>query len=351
MRGDCSSDGKITLCLKGNRFSLFLFFALKAKKILILSLNSSIIVTIHAKGENMYDKLKKNLLKAGLFTTIACAFIYGNERKWAERLNQEKVRFEKEKKVLEQKIKELESRDTSFRFYEHFANGADYKEILKIENMQFVNTKENPYAKYRPLPLSKELIVKNDTVLKKKPHDSDLFNAREKALRDFNASTSVEDILENGNRFLKVTLDMMTKHNHAMGGTLARALRQSDEQNEREFQARFVMFELKTKHKMYSSRHDLTVDFYKAVFLKNLSQYKRVAAALTSLSDSIDNAYKRDVFCDSVRFEKEKQHKIDSILNAEPPFELPYFEEDFRLPPAFVPQGKENVKRFWSSER
>ena len=49
------------------------------------------------------------------------------------------------------------------------------------------------------------------------------------------------------------------------------------------------MFEMKNKSiKMYFNRHDLSVDFYRIVFLKNLSLYKQTAKFMTSLTDSLE---------------------------------------------------------------
>ena len=56
-------------------------------------------------------------------------------------------------------------------------------------------------------------------------HDSNLEFRRRQALEAFQTSDSIPDILENGSRFMQATLDMMSKHNHAMGGSLARAIK------------------------------------------------------------------------------------------------------------------------------
>lgn len=76
--------------------------------------------------------MKRTLFKAGLCAAAASALFF-NEKKWENRLLKERADFDIQKEILLNKINQLENRDTSFRFYEHFANGADYKTIKAIE--------------------------------------------------------------------------------------------------------------------------------------------------------------------------------------------------------------------------
>ena len=128
---------------------------------------------------------------------------------------------------------------------------------------------------------------------------------------------------------------MMSKHNHAMGGSLARAIKNSDAENERELKARYLMFEMKTKHKMYFNRHDLSVDFYRIVFLKNLSLYKQTAKFMTSLTDSLENNYLKKVQQDSLLFEREKRRQIDSIIKEKPRIPLLKYNFADQMPAPF----------------
>lgn len=296
---------------------------------------------IYLTGEMMKRDIKLNLLKVGTGALFIGALYCNNEQKWQKRLAVERANFEMQKNLLEQKIDELQNRDTSFRFYEHFANGADYREIRAIEEMRFINTKENPYAIYKPQKLTAELIEKNDTALKEHLHDSELFLQQQNAAQAFENSDSLSQTLKNGNLYLRSTLNIMTKHNRAMGGSLVRALENSDEQNEREFKIRYMMFTLKTKNKMYFNQHDLTTDFYKALFLKNLALYKKTEFYLTSLTDSLEAVHRLSVARDSVAFEKDKRHKIDSILNAKPDVsQLRRFDYAVDMP-VFMPKRAE----------
>lgn len=138
------------------------------------------------------------------------------KRSGKNRLLKERADFDIQKEILLNKINQLENRDTSFRFYEHFANGADYKTIKAIEQRTFVRPQNNIYAQYRPKALSAEVIENNYAAMAKNLHDSDLEFRRRQALEAFQNSDSVPDILENGSRFMQATLDMMSKHNHAM---------------------------------------------------------------------------------------------------------------------------------------
>lgn len=95
-------------------------------------------------------------------------------KKWENRLLKERVDFDIQKEILLNKINQLENRDTSFRFYEHFANGVDYKTIKAIEQRTFVRPQNNIYAQYRPKALSAEVIENNYAAMAKNLHDSDL---------------------------------------------------------------------------------------------------------------------------------------------------------------------------------
>ena len=278
--------------------------------------------------------MKRTLFKAGLCAAAASALFF-NEKKWENRLLKERADFDIQKEILLNKINLLENRDTSFRFYEHFANGADYKTIKAIEQRTFVRPQNNIYAQYRPKALSAEVIENNYAAMAKNLHDSDLEFRRRQALEAFQNSDSVPDILENGSRFMQATLDMMSKHNHAMGGSLARAIKNSDAENERELKARYLMFEMKTKHKMYFNRHDLSVDFYRIVFLKNLSLYKQTAKFMTSLTDSLENNYLKKVQQDSLLFEREKRRQIDSIIKEKPRIPLLKYNFADQMPTPF----------------
>ncbi len=270
----------------------------------------------------MKHYLKQTLLKTGLLAAIAGALVC-HEQKWRRELAQERADFAMQKDSLISKINSLKNKDCSFRFYEHFANGADYRTIKAIQDSCFTNRKKNIYAMYRPQPLSAELIEQNDSSQRKYPHDSKLFNLQQQALSDFEASDSLPEILQNGNRYLKATLDIMSKQNHAMGGSLTRVLENSDEVNEREFKARYLMFDLKAKNKIYTNKHDLTTDFYKVIFIKNVLLYKQTARYLTRLTDSLQTEYCLEAKRDSALFEHKKRQQIDSLLHAKP--ETPAF--------------------------
>ena len=87
--------------------------------------------------------MKRTLFKAGLCAAAASALFF-NEKKWENRLLKERADFDIQKEILLNKINQLENRDTSFRFYEHFANGADYKTIKAIEQRTFVRPQNTP---------------------------------------------------------------------------------------------------------------------------------------------------------------------------------------------------------------
>ena len=69
---------------------------------------------------------------------------------------------------------------------------------------------------------------------------------------------------------------------------------------------------------MYENRHSLNADFYRLVFLKNVSVYRRTANMLTQIVDSLDNQYKKEIKQDSIAFENDKSRHIDSILSSKP---------------------------------
>lgn len=110
--------------------------------------------------------MKRTLFKAGLCAAAASALFF-NEKKWENRLLKERADFDIQKEILLNKINQLENRDTSFRFYEHFANGADYKTIKAIEQRTFVRPQNNIYAQYRPKALSAEVIENNYATMAK----------------------------------------------------------------------------------------------------------------------------------------------------------------------------------------
>ena len=68
----------------------------------------------------------------------------------------------------------------------------------------------------------------------------------------FHNSDSIPAILENGQLFLQSLLNTMKQQNHAMGMSLSRNLNNTEEENEREFKARYFMFQIKTKNKIFT---------------------------------------------------------------------------------------------------
>lgn len=278
-------------------------------------------------------QIKQFAYKAGIITLIGSAVII-NEQLLLHRLEKQNKESATQKAILQNKISELEKReerrkienDTSFRFYKHLRNGIDYKEFEAIDTLSFHNTKENPFEQYRPQELTKELIEQNDSLLTTHQSYDKLLDEQEKYYQAMNDSDSITTTLQNGQLFLQSLLNTMRQHNNELNGKLTKIIENSDEQNDREFRARYFMFQIKTKHKMYPSRYKLKEDFYHTIFLKNVSIYRRTAKQLTQIVDSLDTQYKEGINQDSLTFEYNKNRRIDSLLNSTPkPITLPYF--------------------------
>ena len=269
---------------------------------------------------NNKNILKKYLSRATILASVVVAVVI-NEQLLLKRIKNQKERYEAEKEILSSKIAKLENevsylKDTSFRFYEHFFNGADYEDLERLNNLKFKRNDENIYVQYRPLELNEELFnkldtVKRDTILS----GNELFDKQLDTLDKFNKSDSVFCILQNGKAFLDATLEIMHHQNKFFNGNLSRFLRNSDEENDREFKARYFMFNIKAKNKMYSTPSDLTADYYKTLFIKNTSIYKRTAGYMNNLIDSLCFEYEEKIFSDSIKFENDRRKKIDSLLN------------------------------------
>ena len=282
----------------------------------------------------MLDKqIKQFAYKAGILTLIGSAVII-NEQLLLHKLEKQNKNFNLEKTTLQNKISELEKReerrrienDTSFRFYKHLRDGIDYKEFEAIDTLSFRNTKENPFEQYRPQELTKELVKQNDSLLTTHQSYDKLLNEQEKYYQAMNDSNSITTILQNGQLFLQSLLNTMSQHNHELDGRLIKIIDNSDEKNDREFKARYFMFQIKTKNKMYPSRYKLKEDFYHTIFLKNVSVYRRTAKQLTQIVDSLNTQYQEEVKQDSLAFEYNKKRRIDSLLNSKPqPIVLPEF--------------------------
>jgi len=278
-------------------------------------------------------QIKQFAYKAGLFALISGSVII-NEQLLLHKLEKQNKNFNLEKTTLQNKISELEKReerrrienDTSFRFYKHLRDGIDYKEFEAIDTLSFRNTKENPFEQYRPQELTKELVKQNDSLLTTHQSYDKLLNEQEKYYQAMNDSNSITTILQNGQLFLQSLLNTMSQHNHELDGRLIKIIDNSDEKNDREFKARYFMFQIKTKNKMYPSRYKLKEDFYHTIFLKNVSVYRRTAKQLTQIVDSLNTQYQEEVKQDSLAFEYNKKRRIDSLLNSKPqPIVLPEF--------------------------
>ena len=165
-----------------------------------------------------------------------------------------------------------------------------------------------------------------------------LFDEQEKYYQAMNDSDSITGTLQNGQLFLQSLLNTMSQHNHELHGSLIKIIENSDEQNDREFKARYFMFKVKTKNKMYKTPYDLKSDFYRTVFLKNVSIYRRTSQKLTQIVDSLNTQYQEEVKQDSLTFEYNKKRRIDSLLNSNP---HPKYKVSFILPPQYHPWSKE----------
>ena len=290
-------------------------------------------------------QIRQFAYKAGILTLIGSAVII-NEQLLQRKLEKQSQNFAQEKAILQNKISELEKReerrqiesDTSFRFYKHLRNGIDYKEFEAIDTLTFQNYKENIFEQYRPQELTKELIEKNDNMLSEHKSYNQLFDEQEKYYQAMNDSDSITGTLQNGQLFLQSLLNTMSQHNHELHGSLIKIIENSDEQNDREFKARYFMFKVKTKNKMYKTPYDLKSDFYRTVFLKNVSIYRRTSQKLTQIVDSLNTQYQEEVKQDSLTFEYNKKRRIDSLLNSNP---HPKYKVSFILPPQYHPWSKE----------
>ncbi len=272
----------------------------------------------------MNDKnvLKKHISKIAIFTTIISAVIL-NEQILLGRLKKQKEKFEAEKEILNNKIAYLKEKnkalekDTSFRFYKILRNGANYEEFEKISNDSFVWDKENVYEKYRADSLSLELLENYDSISfeKDKKHSNDLLDKELEAFDKFKDSDSIDLILENGQVFLNSLVDIMKFHNRSVNNNLTRILENSDEVIDREFKARYFMFGVKAKNQIYPTKYDMTADYYRILFLKNVLMYRKTAKYINSIVDSLTNVYNAEKERDSIEFEIKKNKKIDSLLN------------------------------------
>ena len=272
----------------------------------------------------MNDKnvLKKHISKIAIFTTIISAVIL-NEQILLGRLKKQKEKFEAEKEILNNKIAYLKEKnkalekDTSFRFYKILRNGANYEEFEKISNDSFVWDKENVYEKYRADSLSLELLENYDSISfeKDKKRSNDLLDKELEAFDKFKDSDSIDLILENGQVFLNSLVDIMKFHNRSVNNNLTRILENSDEVIDREFKARYFMFGVKAKNQIYPTKYDMTADYYRILFLKNVLMYRKTAKYINSIVDSLTNVYNAEKERDSIEFEIKKNKKIDSLLN------------------------------------
>ena len=288
---------------------------------------------------NYKNVLKKHISKSAVLTTIVGAIVI-NEQVLLARLKREKEKFEAEKEILNKKISILEeknrnSKDTSFRFYKVLRNNADYESFEKLCKDTFVYNDTNVFNKYRVDSLSKKLIEDYDSlsfVLDRKKSNK-LLDEELEAFEKFKQSDSIPLILENGKIFLNSMLNIMKYHNRSVGNSLVRILDNSEETNDREFKARYLMFKVKGKNKMYKSKYDMTADYYRLIFIRNVSQYKRTARYINRIVDSLTNEYNIKRTNDSIAFEVNKNRKIDSLLNTPVKKELfsPYKFKNFNL--------------------
>lgn len=294
----------------------------------------------------MLDKqIKQFAYKAGILTLIGSAIII-NEQLLHRKLEKQSKNFAQEKAILQNKISELEKRekrrqierDTSFRFYKHLRNGIDYSHFEAIDTLTFHNTKENTFEQYRPKELTKELIEKNDSLLSEHKPYNQLLDEQEQYYQAMNDSDSITNTLKNGQLFLQSLLNTMSQHNHELNGNLIKILENSDEKNDREYKARHFMFKIKTQNKIYQNRYDLKSDFYRVIFLKNVSVYRRTAKQLTQIVDSLSTQHQQEVTQDSIAFEQNKNHRIDSLLNSKPQTN---HKTTFTLPPQYRVKSNE----------
>ncbi|MBR5598450.1 MAG: hypothetical protein IKW39_00250 [Alphaproteobacteria bacterium] len=282
------------------------------------------------------NKYFKKYIQGFAFWATVIGSVVANEQILLKKLKNQKEEYETQKDILEKKISELNEKnkilsDTSFRFYEHLVNGANYEEFKKVSDAEFVRNSENIYEKYRPQALSEDLILSLDSAcdIKKVKHNT-LFDKQMNDFEKFSNSDTITDILKNGQIFLNSTLELMAHQNKALGNSLTRILNNSDEENDREFKARYFMFKVKTKNQMYSNSYNLMSDYYKAIFLKNTTVYKRTASYLNNIVDSLSLEYEQSIEKDSVEFERKKNQKLDSILN-NPPKEKNISFKDYAL--------------------
>ena len=294
----------------------------------------------------MLDKqIKQFAYKAGILTLIGSAIII-NEQLLHRKLEKQSKNFAQEKAILQNKISELEKRekrrqiesDTSFRFYKHLRNGIDYSHFEAIDTLTFHNPKENTFEQYRPQELTKELIEKNNSLLSERKPYNQLLYEQEQYYQAMNDSDSITNTLKNGQLFLQSLLNTMSQHNNELNGSLIKILENSDEKNDREYKARYFMFKIKTKNKIYQNRYDLKSDFYRVIFLKNTSVYRRTAQTLTQIVDSLTTQYQEKVTQDSLAFVQNKNHSIDSLLNSKPQTN---YKTTFTLPPQYRVKSKE----------
>ena len=293
----------------------------------------------------MLDKqIKQFAYKAGILTLIGSAVII-NEQLLHRKLEKQGKTFAQEKAILQNKISELEKRekrrqiegDTSFRFYKHLPNGIDYSHFEAIDTLTFHKTKENTFEQYRPQELTKELIEKNDSLLGEPKLYNQLLDEQEQYYQAMNDSDSITNTLKNGQLFLQSLLNTMSQHNSELNGSLVKIIENTDEQNDREYKARYLMFKVKTKNKMYPNHYALKSDFYRAVFLKNVSVYRRTAKKLTQIVDSLTTQYQDEITKDSLAFEQDKNRRIDSLLNSKPKVKI---VPTFALPPQYKLHSK-----------
>lgn len=281
-----------------------------------------LMLSIEDKKMNDKNVLKKHISKIAIFTTIISAVIL-NEQILLGRLKKQKEKFEAEKEILNNKIAYLKEKnkalekDTSFRFYKILRNGANYEEFEKISNDSFVWDKENVYEKYRADSLSLELLENYDSISfeKDKKHSNDLLDKELETFDKFKNSDSIDLILENGQVFLNSLVDIMKFHNRSVNNNLTRILENSDEVIDREFKARYFMFGVKAKNQIYPTKYDMTADYYRILFLKNVLMYRKTAKYINSIVDSLTNVYNAEKERDSIEFEIKKNKKIDSLLN------------------------------------
>ena len=76
------------------------------------------------------------------------------------------------------------------------------------------------------------------------------------------------------------------------------------------------MFKVKGKNKVYASKYDLMADYYRLMFIKNVSEYKKTTKYMNSIVDSLTNEYNLQRENDSIAFEIDKNNKIDSLFNS-----------------------------------